>query len=199
LRLLTEDALARGAHPISGPVCQDTPWLTPIILGGVPHTSRLLQEDVFAPVLAVVTVDDDCEAIQRANDCPFALAASIFSRHEEAAWQLASRLNVGVVTINDLIIPTADPRLPFGGRARSGFGVTRGAEGLLELTEPKVITVSRGKFRPAFDPPRPGDDSLVHAYIQLAHGRGWKPRWLAFVALVRSILRGRKPALQVNL
>ena len=98
---------------------------------------------------------------------PFALAASIFTRDESAARFLAARLNAGVVTINDLIIPTADARLPFGGRKRSGFGVTRGAEGLLELTTPKVVTVSRSKFRPAFEAPQPGDARLFQAYLKL--------------------------------
>ena len=146
----------------------------------------LLREDIFAPVLALVTVADDHEAVLRANDCPFALAASIFSRDESAARLLAARINAGAVTINDLIIPTADARLPFGGRARSGFGVTRGAEGLLELTAPKVVTVSRGKFRPAFDSPQPGDEALFNAYLRLAHGRGLKSRWAALVALIRN-------------
>ena len=134
----------------------------------------------------------------RANDCPFALAASIFTRDESAARLLAARLNVGVVTINDLIIPTADARLPFGGRRRSGFGVTRGAEGLLELTAPKVVTVSRGKFRPAFDAPQPGDEAMFNAYLKLTHGRGLKSRWAALVSLIRSISRRPKSSPQDN-
>ena len=54
--------------------------------------------------------------------------------------------------MNDVIVPTADPRLPFGGRKHSGFGVTRGAEGLLEMTVLKCVTVRRGRFRPHLDP-----------------------------------------------
>ena len=53
------------------------------------HLRSLLREDIFAPVLAIVTVADDHEAILRANDCPFALGASIFSRDESAARALA--------------------------------------------------------------------------------------------------------------
>ena len=198
MRPVLDDALARGAHLIAGEISDDGSVTLPLVLGGVSPSSRLLREDIFAPVLALVTVADDHEAVFRANDCPFALAASIFSRDESAARLLAARINAGAVTINDLIIPTADARLPFGGRGRSGFGVTRGAEGLLELTAPKVVTVSRGKFRPAFDSPQPGDEALFNAYFRLAHGRGLKSRWAALVSLIRTISRRPKSSPQDN-
>jgi acyl-CoA reductase-like NAD-dependent aldehyde dehydrogenase len=198
LRPVLDDALARGAHLIAGEISDDGSVTIPLVLGGVSPSSCMLREDIFAPVLALVTVADDYEAVSRANDCPFALTASIFSRDESAARLLAARINAGAVTINDLIIPTADARLPFGGRGRSGFGVTRGAEGLLELTTPKVVTVSRGKFRPAFDSPQPGDEALFNAYFRLAHGRGLKSRWAALVSLIRSISRRPKSSPQHN-
>ena len=192
------DALARGAHLIAGEISDDARVTLPIVLGGVSPSSRLLRQGIFAPVLALVTVADDHEAVFRANDCPFALTASIFSRDESAARLLAAQINAGAVTINDIIIPTADARLPFGGRGRSGFGVTRGAEGLLELTTSKVVTVSRGKFRPAFDAPQPGDEALFNAYFRLAHGRGLKSRWAALLSFIRSIFRRPKSFSQDN-
>ena len=186
---LVEDAIGRGAHFIAGEIREDGSMTAPVVLGGVLPASLLLREDLFAPVLAVVAVTDDQEAVFRANDCPFALGAGVFSRDESAARDLASRINTGVVTINDLIIPTADARVPFGGHGRSGFGVTRGAEGLLELTRPKVVTVSRGRFRPAFDPAQPGDEEIITAYLRLTHGRGVKARGKALVSLARNICR----------
>jgi acyl-CoA reductase-like NAD-dependent aldehyde dehydrogenase len=192
LRPLLHDALARGAHLIAGEIGSDGNILVPLVLGGVAPSSRLLRESVFAPVLAIVTVADDHEAVLRANDCPFALAASVFSRDETAAREIAGRLRAGLVTINDLILPAVDARTPFGGRGRSGFGTTQGAEGLLELTVPKVITVTRGNFRPAFDPPHPADEQLFGAYLTLTHGRGLKARWQALVALAKEIYQRRK-------
>jgi acyl-CoA reductase-like NAD-dependent aldehyde dehydrogenase len=189
---LVADALSRGAHLIAGEIAADGTVVTPIVLGGVAPSSKLLQADLFAPVLAIVTVGDDHEAILRANHCPFALAASIFSRDEPAARSVAEKIQAGVVTINDLIIPTADARTPFGGRGRSGFGVTRGAEGLLELTTPKVISVSRASFRPAFDAPQPGDEPMFQSYLKLTHGRGLRSRGHAFVSLLKSISRRKK-------
>jgi acyl-CoA reductase-like NAD-dependent aldehyde dehydrogenase len=149
-------------------------------------------EHIFAPEFAIVPFDDDDEAVELANDCEFGLGASVFSANESAARSLAARINAGVVTINDVIVSTADARIPFGGRGRSGFGVTRGAEGLLELTTSKVITLSRGKFRPAFAPSQPGDGQMFQAYLKLTHGRGLKTRWRALLALIQTISRRPK-------
>jgi acyl-CoA reductase-like NAD-dependent aldehyde dehydrogenase len=187
VRPMIEDALTAGVHLIAGGFHDDGSVLAPVVLGGATAAHRLLQADVFAPVLVVVTVANDDEAVTRANDCPFALGASVFTRDHTAVRQLGARLNAGVVSINDLIVPTADAHIPFGGRRRSGFGVTRGAEGLLELTVPKVITVSRSKFRPAFDPPHPNDETMFRAYLELTHGRSLGQRARALVTLCKSL------------
>ncbi len=196
LRPLLEEALVQGAHFIAGEIRDDGTITAPIILASVSPPARLLREDLFAPVLAIVTVTDDHEAILCVNDCQLALGASVFSRDEAAARSVGSQIHAGVVTINDLILPTADARLPFGGRGRSGFGVTRGAEGLLELTTPKVVTVSRSKFRLAFDPPHAGDQQLFEAYLQFTHGHGLKSRWAALKSLMEIISRRQKSSPQ---
>ncbi len=188
LRPLLAEALALGAHFITGEIRADGSLDLPVVLAGVPPRARLLREDVFGPVMAIVTVADDHEALLRTNDCAFRLAASIFTRDEITGRALADRINAGVVTINDLILPTADARLPFGGQKRSGFGVTRGAEGLLELTRPKVVTVTRSRFRPAFQPPQAGDEVLFEAYLNLTQGRGFKSRSRSLLSLIRTLL-----------
>ncbi len=185
---LLENALALGAHFLAGGIRQDGSIQTPVVLAGVRPEARLLMNDVFLPVLALVTVADDQEAVLRLNKCPFALGASIFTRNETVAQELIARINTGTVSVNDLIVPTADPRLPFGGCNRSGFGATRGAEGLLELTRPKVVTLTRRAFRPAFDPPQPGDGDLISHYLRVAHGYGFRTRLSALVALLRNAL-----------
>lgn len=187
LRPLLEDALDLGAHFLSGGMHPDGSIQLPVILAGVPPEARVLADDVFLPVLALVTVADDQEAIQRLNQCPFALGASIFTRDRGMARELAARINVGTISVNDLIVPTADPRLPFGGCKRSGFGAARGAEGLLELTRPKVVTISCGAFRPAFDPPQTGDAELIGNYLRVAHGRGFSTRLRAFFSLSKNL------------
>ena len=104
------------------------------------------------------------DALNAAAQCPYALGASIFGP-EPLARSLAGRVRAGSVIINDLIVPTADPRLPFGGQGISGFGTTRGAEGLMEMTVLKTVTLRSGRFRPHYDPVTPADTAMMLDYI----------------------------------
>lgn len=100
----------------------------------------LLDTDIFMPWLALTGVQDMEEALNLEKGMSYALGASIFGSGP-AARRLARRLRSGSICINSLIIPTADPRLPFGGACSSGYGVTRGPEGLLALTRPVAVSV----------------------------------------------------------
>jgi acyl-CoA reductase-like NAD-dependent aldehyde dehydrogenase len=140
------------------------------------------------PGVSLLSVADPEEALANDARCPYALGASIFGPEEEAL-AFASRVRAGVVVINDVIVPTADPRLPFGGRGESGFGVTRGAEGLLELTVPKVVAVRRGRSLPHLEARHPEDAALFRAYLILAHGGGFLSRFRGLSALLASLVR----------
>jgi acyl-CoA reductase-like NAD-dependent aldehyde dehydrogenase len=109
------------------------------------------------------------EALQAAAASPYALGASVFGPVAEAR-AFAERVNAGSVVVNDVIVPTADPRLPFGGRGESGFGATRGAAGLLEMTALKAVSVRRGPFRPHLAPPGPKDARRFAGMIRWLHG-----------------------------
>ena len=122
------------------------------------------------PIMLIERVHDEEAAVHRANDADFALGASIFSRDVARARTLAARIKTGFVLINELIAPTADPRMPFGGVKASGFGTTRGDEGLLEMTFPHVVAARHGRTHPHFDEPASGDAQLFSAYIRAAHG-----------------------------
>jgi acyl-CoA reductase-like NAD-dependent aldehyde dehydrogenase len=197
-RELAAEALLQGARLLVGSLGKDGP----LVLTDARPEMRLLQEDLFTPVLSLVGIDDSnpqealAEALAGAAVCPYALGAAIFGPEAEAV-AFASRVRAGVVVINDLIVPTADPRLPFGGRGRSGYGLTRGAEGLLELTAVKSIAVRRGGLGgrlPHLDEPRPGDEELFRGYLALVHGDGVKKRLGGMVGIFRALyLRsGRK-------
>ena len=115
---------------------------------------------------------DEQDALDQIHSASFALGASIFSRDITRARALAARIKNGFVLINDLIVPTADPRMPFGGVKASGFGSTRGNEGLLEMTFPHVVAVRRGNSHRHFDETGADDARLFSSYIRAAHGRG---------------------------
>ena len=137
------------------------------------------------PRMLIERVRDEKTAVHRANDADFALGCSIFSRDVAKARALAARIKTGFVLINDLIAPTADPRMPFGGVKASGFGTTRGDEGLLEMTFPHVVAERHGRTHPHFDDPAPGDAQLFSAYIRAAHGTR---RFAAFRDLFRALI-----------
>ncbi len=164
-RLLNE-AKTAGARVSDWP---GTAATRPIVVSDARPGLKLLSEDVFAPVLSFVPIGSLEDALAAASNCPYALGASIFGP-QAAARALAERIDAGSVVINDLIVPTADPRLPFGGRRASGFGLTRGSEGLLEMTVCKTVMVRRGRFRPHLDPAQAGDAERLGAIISGLHG-----------------------------
>lgn len=189
---LLRDAVSQGARhlPIHGfTVSHPVPQSGPVVLFGVPPTAAILRADLFAPVLSVVEVESEEAALELAGSGPFALGASVFTSDPAAGDRIARRLAAGVVTINDLIVPTADPRVPFGGRAGSGYGITRGLEGLLELTRPKAISARRVRWAPHLAPPGPHDASLFAAALALVHGNRWTCRARALLRLIQTAMR----------
>ena len=131
-----------------------------------------------------VGVRDDAQALEIARVDRHGLGAAIFSKDEAAARRFAAQLRTGFATINDIIVPTADPRFPFGGVRGSGFGTTRGAEGLLEMTYPHAVALRRARFLPHLEEPHAGDDQVFAAFIRMMHGRGASSRFAAMRSLV---------------
>ena len=121
LKPLLDEARHAGCRIMRTPPPAGFPAMSPILVASATPELALLKADIFAPVLAIVPVRDCEEALRFDEMCPYALGASVFGP-EEPARRLATRVRAGAVTINDLIVPTADPRLPFGGRAQSGYG-----------------------------------------------------------------------------
>ena len=166
LHLVVDDAWLLGAQ-VHGKV--EPEQQRPIVITGVMPDMLAARTDIFAPLLAMMEARDVQESIGLHEACPFALTASIFGNEDDAR-ELAASLTVGTVTINDLIVPTADPRVPFGGRRGSGFGTTRGAEGLLEMTAAKTIAARRGGSTRQFDATTPQHEALFDGVIKASHG-----------------------------
>ncbi|MEM7585850.1 MAG: aldehyde dehydrogenase family protein [Acidobacteriota bacterium] len=163
----------------------------PLVLTGVRPGMAILDADLAAPVLSLVTVGDEREARDVVARGRYRLGATIFGG-KEPAQALARELPAGVVVINDLIVPTADPRLPFGGRAASGHGVTRGAEGLLEMTQLKSVVRRAGRFRPHLEPTGTDEEALLGAFVQVSHARSLSSRLRAAFDIVRLTVRGAR-------
>ena len=183
---LTAKAIAFGANLNGGNTCM-APHAIVVHASVAPALAQALTKSGL-PGVKLHAVRDDAQALQLASIDRHGLGAAIFSKDEAAARRFAAQLRTGFATINDIIVPTADPRLPFGGVRGSGFGTTRGAEGLLEMTYPSAVAVRRARFLPHLEPPQAADEQFFTAFIRLAHGRGFRTR---FSALRELVARGR--------
>jgi acyl-CoA reductase-like NAD-dependent aldehyde dehydrogenase len=134
-----QDAVKAGARLLTGGEIPDRPgnFYPPTVLIDLPPQAAIAREEFFGPVAVIHAFKTDDEAVELANDSDFGLGAAIWSRDLERANRLASRIEAGMVFINDIV--HSDPRAPFGGIKASGFGRELGAPGALELTNPKLL------------------------------------------------------------
>jgi glyceraldehyde-3-phosphate dehydrogenase (NADP+) len=137
-----DEAVRDGAQVVTGGR-RDGVFYEPTVLTEVPRLSKVLQEEVFGPVVTVIPVDDIDQAIERANETPYALQAGVFTTDLNLALRLADGLDFGAVMIND----TGDFRIdamPFGGGKRSGIGREGGRYAVEDMTEPKIVAIKQG-------------------------------------------------------
>src|SRR5262249_14383394 len=160
-----------------------------VVLDARPEMA-LCQEASFAPLLAVLPFDTVEEAVRMNEVCPYGLGASIFTRNPGRALQLAPRLRAGDVVINVVDLEKAHQATTFGGRGESGWGVTQGAEGLLEMTVPQVVSVRGGSFRPHYQPvgsPGAIPGEVLRGMLAFSHAGSLAERWRGLWRLVRGL------------
>lgn len=136
---LVADATSKGAKVVVGGKPSDAGALfyEPSVLTGVTTDMTIAHEEIFGPVASLIRFDTEEEAIARANDTPFGLAAYLFSRDIGRAWRVAEGLDAGMVGVNEGIF--SNETVPFGGVKESGLGREGAAEGLDEYLETKFI------------------------------------------------------------
>ncbi|HJR66453.1 MAG TPA: aldehyde dehydrogenase family protein [Gemmatimonadaceae bacterium] len=134
------DARQRGAHVVSHGR-GDRHFFAPTIVSNVSSDMRIAREETFGPLLAIIRAHDDAEAIAIANDTPFGLSASIWSRDLTRARGIAARIAAGTVQINDALSVVGMADVPHGGVKESGTGRLHGEAGLRECVREKAIVV----------------------------------------------------------
>ena len=136
-----DDALSHGQAILGDRSSVGARFVEPIIITDVPEDAPSMREETFGPVLLVNTVQDMGEAISKANNTPFGLAASVWSRRNGE--KIAAQLHCGMVSINSVFTFAAMGAMPFGGVKDSGMGRIHGPEGLLEFTYPRSVVKPR--------------------------------------------------------
>lgn len=138
---LVQEALSKGAKLLTGGRRREGKgyYYEPTVITGVKPEMRLFHEETFGPVAVVYSVRDEDEAVRLANATRFGLSASVWSRRPERA--LARHLEAGAVFVNGIV--TSDPRLPFGGIKKSGYGRELSHFGIREFTNIKTLCVGQ--------------------------------------------------------
>ena len=140
------DAVERGARIVTGGRRRrdlGANFLEPTVVNKVDHAMKLMREETFGPVLAIRAVASVKEAVEMANDSPFALSASVWTKDARKGREIASRLRAGAVMINDVMSYYGISEAPHGGPGASGWGRTHSRFGLLEMVQVKYVDVDR--------------------------------------------------------
>jgi succinate-semialdehyde dehydrogenase/glutarate-semialdehyde dehydrogenase len=183
------EAVSAGAKVALGGARPEGPGrcFAPTILTGVTPDMAIMREEVFGPVLPVMEVSGEEEAIRIANDCDLGLTASVWSTDVVRARRVASRLEAGTVTINDCGYTYAICETPWGGIKESGFGRTHSKLGLREFAHPIHVNINhRSGMRSIWwFPYRQSQIDLTNALLDMFHGAGAASRLSGFGRALR--------------
>jgi benzaldehyde dehydrogenase (NAD) len=138
---LIEDARGKGADVLAGGEA-DGNVIAPTVLANVTPEMRIYTEESFGPVVAIVPVDGDDEAVRVANDTEYGLAAAVFGEDVDHALEVAHRIESGICHVNSSTVHD-EPQMPFGGVKASGWGRFGGTAALQEFTELRWMTVQQ--------------------------------------------------------
>lgn len=167
----------------------------PGLLSPVGENESLLRQEFFASLAVLRVVGSDHEALTLAKNCSYALGASLFGPIEWCQ-EMAQRVPAQMISINDTIVATADPRLPFGGSGMSGYGRMRGSEGLLEMTQTRTVSVRQGGSLDHLRASGSLDDLIVEQFFLMSHSHTAfakaKALWHMIAAIARERIKKRK-------
>ncbi|HBP45756.1 MAG TPA: aldehyde dehydrogenase family protein [Flavobacteriales bacterium] len=143
---LVDDAIARGAKCVlGGDIKTDSCFVPPIVLTGIDKNAKILEEEIFGPVLPIIPYTSLDEVIRFVNDRPTPLALYVFSKRKRFVDSILSNIQSGGASINNCVIHVSSNYLPFGGLGNSGIGSGHGEYGYLEFTH------LRGVYEQRFD------------------------------------------------
>lgn len=144
-----DDAREKGAQiPVGGHRRRgDGDFFEPTILTGVDHSMACMTEETFGPTLPIMKVRDAEEALRMANDSPYGLSGTVFTKDVAAGEQLARRMEAGAVLVNEALVNYTALELPMGGWKQSGIGTRHGAGGIRKYCAQQSVLVSKYHLR----------------------------------------------------
>jgi succinate-semialdehyde dehydrogenase/glutarate-semialdehyde dehydrogenase len=151
-------SLSQGAKLLTGGFRLDRQgsYFAPTVLADAPRASPAYREELFGPVASLFRVRDAAHAVRIANDTEFGLGASVWTHDAKEQQFLSREIEAGSVFVNQKV--ASDPRLPFGGVRKSGYGRELGRHGIHEFVNIKTISIRSGEARrPASGQPNSGD------------------------------------------
>jgi acyl-CoA reductase-like NAD-dependent aldehyde dehydrogenase len=170
------DAVDKGARVLTGGRQGPGPGMfyEPTVLVDVDHSMTCMTEETFGPTLPIMKVSDAEEALRLANDSPYGLQASVWTKDLRRGEQLARRIEAGAVCVNDAQVNYTSLELPMGGWKSSGLGTRHGAGGIRKYTKQQTILVTRfaGKRDPHMFPYSPSRTKLMGKLARFLYGRG---------------------------
>jgi acyl-CoA reductase-like NAD-dependent aldehyde dehydrogenase len=170
------DAVAKGARVLTGGRVAPGPGMfyEPTVLVDVDHTMSCMTEETFGPTLPIMKVSDEEEALRLANDSPYGLQASVWTKDLRRGEALARRVEAGAVCVNDAQVNYTALELPMGGWKSSGLGTRHGAGGIRKYTQQQTLLVTRfaGKRDPHMFPYKKRTTQLLGKLTRLLYGRG---------------------------
>jgi acyl-CoA reductase-like NAD-dependent aldehyde dehydrogenase len=134
-----KESIKEGAEVLTGgeQIGKKGYFYRPTVLKNVNPKMHIAQEEVFGPVAPIIVAGDEAEAIELANDSEYGLGASIWTQDLDKAERLSNSVESGIVSVNNVV--ASDPRVPFGGVKKSGFGRELSRYGMLEFVNIKSV------------------------------------------------------------
>jgi acyl-CoA reductase-like NAD-dependent aldehyde dehydrogenase len=180
VRRHVDDAVAKGARVLTGgrPAAQGL-FFEPTVLVDVDHTMDCMREETFGPLVPVMRVDDAEQALALANDSPYGLSASVWTRNRSRARALARRLEVGAVLVNDAMANIFQLAVPHGGWRASGVGSRYGgADGMRKYCRTQALLTGRMDLKSEVHwyPYSPAKSRRLSRLTLLLGARDWRRR-----------------------
>ncbi len=172
------DAVSKGARVLVGGKAVENVsgrFYQPTVLVDVNHTMKVMTEETFGPTLPVMKVADAEEAIRLANESPYGLGASVFTRDTERGEAIARRLEAGAANVNDAVVNYTALELPMGGAKASGLGSRHAAGGIRKYCSQQAIVVTPRlalKRELHMFPYKPRTTRMISRLFKVMYGRG---------------------------